>query len=85
MTVKWRKSFRKDFNKLTQKQKKAWYKAWLLFRGNPRCDKLRRHKLEGKYKELESIDVMPDLRALFFEEREQYIFYFIKNHNQLYS
>jgi len=85
MTVKWRKSFRKDFNQLTQKQKKAWYKTWLLFRADPRCGKLRRHKLAGKYEGLDSIDVMPDLRALFFEEKEQYIFYFIGNHNKLYS
>ena len=85
MTVKWRKSFKKDFNKLTHKQKKAWYKTWLLFRYDSRCKKLRRHKLAGKYKGLDSIDVSPDLRALFSVKDNDFVFYFLKNHNQLYS
>ena len=85
MTVKWRKSFSKDFNKLGPRQKMAWYKAWLLFKDNTHHPKLRRHKLKGDYEGLESMDVTPDLRALFLETEKGYTFYFIKNHNQLYS
>jgi len=85
MTVKWRKSFTKDINKLSQKQKTAWYKAWLLFRHNAHHIKLRRHKLKGSYEGLESIDVSPNFRALFVENKNYYVFYYLRNHNQLYS
>ncbi len=85
MTVKWRKSFKKDFNKLNLKQKESWYKTWLVFRCDQRNKKLRRHKLAGKYKGLDSIDISSDLRALFSAKGKDFIFYYIKNHNQLYS
>ena len=84
MTVKLRKSFIKDFNKLDSKYKKAWYRTLLKFRNDPRCKNLRRHKLTGKYKGLESIDIAPDLRALFHEDEHRFTFYYLKNHNQLY-
>jgi mRNA-degrading endonuclease YafQ of YafQ-DinJ toxin-antitoxin module len=84
-TVRWRKSFGKDFNKLQRWQKAAWAKVFELFVGNQNHPKLRRHKLNGKYKGLESIDVAPDLRALFLEEDEEFVFYSLKNHNQLYG
>lgn len=84
-TVKWRKSFKKDYNRLNKRQKKAWVKTLGLFLTDPRYFKLRRHKLSGAYLGLESIDVMPDLRALFFEDSQWIVFYYIRNHNQLYS
>lgn len=84
-SVRWRKSFEKDVGKLGLRQHEALIRAIRLFRENVWADKLRRHKLHGKYKGLESIDVTPDLRALFLETDEKYIFYYLKNHNQLYS
>jgi mRNA-degrading endonuclease YafQ of YafQ-DinJ toxin-antitoxin module len=87
MTVKWRKSFTKDYKKLSKVQKIAWLRAWNCFKYNRRHIKLRRHKLKGKYEGLESIDVTPDLRALFKENEDKtgVAFYFIRNHNQLYG
>jgi mRNA-degrading endonuclease YafQ of YafQ-DinJ toxin-antitoxin module len=85
MTVKWRKSFAKDYNKLDQSRKKAWYKAWLIFKDDPNHIKLRRHRLKGKYIGLESIDISPDLRALFVEIGSIYVFYYLRNHSRLYN
>lgn len=85
MTVRLRKVFIKEFNKLGSKQKEAWYKTLQVLKMNPYDYKLRRHKLKGKYEGMESIDVAPDLRALFIETEDRYTFYCIRNHNQLYS
>lgn len=87
MTVKWRKSFTKDYKKLTWDKKEAWAKAYRLFLNRPHDMRLRRHKLQGKYKGLESIDVTPDLRALFAvkADKSEIGFYYLRNHNQLYS
>jgi len=86
MTVIWRKSFTKDYRKLSQDYKEAWLKAYRLFLYRPHDMKLRRHKLQGKYNGLQSIDVTPDLRALFHETpNSHYTFYYLRNHNQLYS
>lgn len=84
-TVKLRKSCIKDYNKLSARHKIAWEKAIMLLLNRPRHIKLRRHALKGKYVGLESIDVASDVRALFIETEERFIFYHIRNHNQLYS
>jgi len=83
--VKLRKSFIKDYNKLHVGHQRVWAKSLQLFIGFPNHSTLRRHSLLGKYLGLESIDVAPDLRALFIETQECYVFYYLKNHNQLYS
>lgn len=84
-TVKWRKSFKKDYNRLNKRQKEAWTHALRVFFEDSRCKKLRRHKLSGKYKGLESIDITPDLRLLFLEDENFFVFYYLKNHSQLYD
>jgi mRNA-degrading endonuclease YafQ of YafQ-DinJ toxin-antitoxin module len=83
-TVKWRKSFKKGYNRLNERQKDTWVKVYILFIKDSRSPCLRRHKVSGRYAGLESIDVMPDLRALFYEDDEHITFYYIANHNQLY-
>lgn len=85
MRLKFRKSFRKDYKKLSIRQQAAWLKALRLLQENATHAKLRRHKLAGKYSELESIDVLPDLRAVFLEDGDWIVFYYIRNHNQLYG
>ncbi len=83
--VKWRKSFKKDYKRLDKKQKRVWSKALKLFLTNPHHKSLRRHSLKGEYKGLESIYITPDLRVLFYEDETRFTFYFLRNHNQLYS
>ncbi len=83
--VKLRKSFIKSYNKLSLKNQEAWAKCLELFLSLPNHPKLRRHELLGKYYGMESIDLAPDLRALFIEGQDRYVFYYLKNHNQLYS
>lgn len=83
--IVWRKSFKKDYRKISEKKKRALLAAFVLIEENPRGVRLRRHKLLGKYEGLESIDVTSDLRALFLETKEGFVFYYLKNHNQLYN
>ena len=82
--IRWKKSFKKDYKKLTQRQREAWLEAITLFEASPYHASLRRHKLSGRYQELESIDILPDLRAVFSEDSDSIVFYYIRNHNQLY-
>lgn len=84
-TVKLRKSFKRDYNKLDKKRQSAYSKAFWLFAENQIDRRLRRHKLSDKYKGLESIDITPDLRLLFLEDDNSFVFYCIKNHSQLYD
>ncbi len=83
--VIWKKTFRKDYKKLTQREREAWTGAIALLEQAPYHKSLRRHKLSGRYQGLESIDVLPDLRAVFFENNDFWIFHYIRNHGQLYD
>lgn len=83
--VRLRKSFTKDYNKLSTRNQHAWAACIERFIGQPWHPKLRRHKLLGNYEGMDSLDVTFDLRALFVETEDRYNFYFIRNHNQLYS
>ena len=83
---RYKKSFRKDFRKLSKKQRIAWIKALEVFYNNPFSANLRRHKLKGKYYGFESINVCSDLRALFHQVNDDiFEFWYIKNHHQLYN
>ena len=84
-TVRLNKSFKKDFEKLRLYQKQAWAEAFGCFIENPWGRILRRHKLSGQYHRLESIDVLPNLRGVFLETENEFVFYHIGNHNQLYG
>lgn len=84
-TVRWRKSFRKNYDKLSLRHKETFAERLELFKENAYHPTLRRHKLHGHYYGLESIDIAPDLRALFLEQPDQLVFYYIRNHGQLYD
>ncbi|MBI5411804.1 type II toxin-antitoxin system YafQ family toxin [Candidatus Peregrinibacteria bacterium] len=83
--VIWRKSFKKDFKKLSKRQKSEWVETLTLFEKDSHHPHLRRHKLAGQYEGLESIDAMPDLRAVFLENDNFFVFYYLRNHSQLYD
>ena len=82
---RYRKSFSKDFKKLSKKQRISWIKAIEIFYYSPFSAKLRRHKLRGKFNSFESIDICPDLRAVFRQTDDVMEFWHIKNYNQLYN
>jgi len=86
MTVQYRKQFLKDLKKLTQKQKNQAYDRLELFQVDPTNVMLRNHKLTGEYQGFSSINITGDFRALYREESEDTVrFFFVRNHNQLYS
>lgn len=82
---RYKKSFSKDFKKLSKNQRIAWIEVLEIFYDNPFSTKLRRHKLKGKYFGFDSIDVCHDLRAIFLQSDNLFEFWYIKNHNQLYN
>lgn len=84
-TVRLNRTFKRDFKKLRLYQKQAWAEILSCFIKNPWKKTLRRHKLSGQYHRLESIDVLPNLRAIFLETENEFVFYHIGSHNQLYG
>lgn len=84
-TVRWNRSFKRDFEKLRHYQKQAWAETLARFIENQWEKTLRRHKLSGRYHGLESINVLPNLRAIFLETASDFVFYHIGTHNQLYG
>ena len=84
LKVLFKKSFHKDYRKLSRKNREVFQRNLLILQKYPYCKTLRRHSLKGKYYGLESINITPDLRALFIEKDGVIAFYYIKNHNQLY-
>ena len=83
--IQFKKSFQKEYRKLNQRNKDKWSIVFEVFYKNPLCKSLRRHKLKGKYQGFESIDISPDIRAVFRQTGNTFYFWHIRNHNQLYN
>jgi addiction module RelE/StbE family toxin len=80
------KSFAKRFKVLRPHQKERFYERLELFKRNPHDRTLRDHALKGKYVGYRSIDIEPDLRALYYvKDGKIIIFAFIGTHSQLYK
>jgi len=86
MLVDFTKRFEKEFKKLDGRQKSAFYLKLRLWMDNPHDKSLRDHALKGKYIGYRSIDIAPNLRALYYVKGDvQVIFGFIGTHSQLYG
>lgn len=86
MIVIFHKQFEKEFKKLSPKDKTITLDHLELFAQNPFDQSLRNHALKGKYIGYRSIDIKPDLRALYYgDERVKVIFARVNTHSQLYK
>lgn len=86
MKIRFQKSFKKDFVKLTPKQKFQVEKRIQEFIQNPYNPILKNHALHGKMKTERSISAGGDLRIIF-REKDDYvvvIFIHVGSHNQVY-
>lgn len=85
MMLRFHKQFTKYLKKLTKKEQILIKERLELFLLDPHHPRLRNHSLKGKYLGYRSIDVRPDLRAIFKYQDDTAIFVELGNHNQLFS
>ena len=85
MTIQLHKNFKKQFNKLTDSQKRKFRErrdAFLLDEFNTI---LNNHALKGIYQGYRSINITGDIRVIFKREGEDIIFAKIGSHSKLYG
>ena len=85
MTIQLHKNFKKQYEKLTESQKRKFRErrgAFLLDEFNPI---LNNHALKGIYLGYRSINVTGDIRVIFKIEGEDAIFVKIGSHSKLYG
>lgn len=86
MRAQLHKHFRKQVKKLSPQEQQLVQEKIELFVLDPYHSRLRNHPLKGKYLGYRSIDIRPDVRALYrVDEDEVAIFTFIGSHSQLYK
>jgi addiction module RelE/StbE family toxin len=86
MKIAFSKGFVSQAKQLSAAQKQALAAAIELFEHNPVYPTLRNHPLRGKYKTYRSIEVEPDLRALYIQKsNNEAVFVAVGTHKQLYE
>jgi len=86
MRISFHKHFEKKFKKLDVKLKNVFYKKLKIFSVDPFGQELNNHPLKGRYVGYRSINVTPDIRAVFkFLSEDSVEFDDIDNHNNLYK
>jgi len=86
MNIKFKKSFEKQYEKLSKLQKEKVDTALTLFIDDYNNPILKNHELQGKLKGKRSISAAHDLRLIFSEENNYLIVNFLAtgSHNQVY-
>ena len=90
MDIVYHKSFKKQYEKLSEKVKEDFVKKLKLFEVDPFNPTLNNHKLHGELKNARSINISGDIRAIYEEleelnENSIVLFFMIGNHNNLYK
>ncbi|MFA5995000.1 MAG: type II toxin-antitoxin system mRNA interferase toxin, RelE/StbE family [Patescibacteria group bacterium] len=80
------KRFQKQLQKLSAKDKRITEECLHLFIDNPFDLKLKNHPLQGSYKGCRSINIRPDLRAIYVQLKANTVeFVALGSHSQLYK
>jgi mRNA-degrading endonuclease YafQ of YafQ-DinJ toxin-antitoxin module len=83
--IQYKKTFLKQFKKLKPEQKEQFFSRLDDFLQDPYIPYLRYHSLKWWYLWYKSINISGDLRALFKEEWDSLIIFFmIWTHSELY-
>lgn len=86
MNVGFRKSFKKQFDKLPKKVQNHFYRKLDIFTSNPFDPVLNNHQLSGRMKNMRSINVTGDIRAIYEPvEKHTALFLSITSHSELYE
>jgi len=80
------KNFKKQFGKLPKKIQDHFYRKLDIFIANPFHPVLNNHQLSGAMKNMKSINVTGDVRAIYEQvDKNKALFLIIGNHNNLYG
>ncbi len=85
MTIDFHRDWKSQFRKLSPTQRDLFYQRVEMFIQNPFHPFLNNHPLHGALQGFRSINIGGDLRALFRQTPEAYIFYRVGTHHQLYG
>lgn len=86
MKIGYSKKFKKQYSKLPKNVSQKFDQKLVLFLDNQRDERLNIHKLHGKLKNLHSLNVTGDIRAIFDQVSSNKIeFVAIGSHSSLYS
>lgn len=86
MNIELTKSFIKDFKKLDSKIKEAFIKRKALFLKDPFHPILNNHSLKREYSNFRSINITGDFRAIYYTEKNNTTYFFVRisTHSELY-
>jgi len=85
MDIKFSPRFRKHYKKSSKKIRVAFAERLRLFQENQYNPLLNNHSLTGSYKDLRSINITGDWRAIYSEFKDTIIFEMLGTHSQLYK
>lgn len=85
MTIRLHKNFKKQFNKLTESQKKKFRQRRDIFLQDEFNPILNNHALKGEYQGYRSINISGDIRVIYKKTSEDILFIAIGSHSSLYG
>lgn len=87
MKILYTTRFRRSYKRLVSKSEKLRmlvYERMLLFEKDPQHSSLKNHILKGKLEGYRAITIGYDLRAIYREEKDTFIFFDIGTHDEVY-
>lgn len=84
MMLQFHRHFTKQLKKLSATERQIVQDRLELFLLDPFHPRLHNHPLHGRYLNYRSIDIRPDLRAIYKDTGDAFIFVTIGTHSQLY-
>lgn len=85
MIIRLHKNFKKQFNKLTESQKKKFRVRRDIFLQDEFNPILNNHALKGEYQGYRSINVSGDIRVIYRKNAQDFLFVTIGSHSSLYG
>ena len=86
MTLRFHRTFEKQYKKLRENEKKRLKERLALFLTDEFNPLLNNHPLRGKHQGYRSINITGDLRAVYkFQEPDTRIFVAVDTHSNLYG
>lgn len=85
MTIHLHKTFKKQYEKLIQSQKRKFKERRSIFLQDEFNPILNNHALKGKYQGYRSINITGDIRIIYENSSEDVVFVKIGSHSELYG
>ncbi len=80
------RDFKKYLDKLSREQKEQFYERLNIFSKDPFQPILNNHQLHGELKNMRSINITGDIRAIYEQvEKNRVLFIMIASHSKLYD